>query len=101
MSGTVVAAMVARARKQIEWHFVSAGATRKETAIAFERPTGRLERRVFDRMVSFGAIEKTPAGTFWLVEKRLGDFRKESLARVLGILAVAGFAAAGAMLIGG
>lgn len=101
MSGTVMATLVARARKRIEWHFVSAGATRKEAAIAFERPKGRIERRVFDRMLAFGAIEKTPAGTFWLVETRVGDFRKESLARVLGMLAIAGFAAAGAMVMGG
>jgi hypothetical protein len=31
----------------------------------------------------------------------LSDFKKESLARVLGTIALAGFAAAGAMAVGG
>lgn len=101
MSGTIVAAMIARARKRLVYHFTSAGATSKETATAYQRPDRRLERREFDRMLAFGAIEKTPAGLYWLNEQRLSDYRKESIARVLGILAIAGFAAAGAMAVGG
>ena len=101
MSGTVIAATVVRMRKRIEWHFISAGATRNDAAIPFERPDKRLERRIFDRMLAFGAIEKTPEGKYWLVEKRLSDFQKESIARVLGMLAIAGFAAAGRLALGG
>jgi hypothetical protein len=101
MSGTIMAALIAKARNRVVWHFTSAGATSKDTATRFEAPSARIERRVFARMVAFGAIEKTPEGLYWLNETRLSDYRKESLARVLGILAVAGFAAAGAMAIGG
>jgi len=101
MSGTIMAALIARARNRVVWHFTSAGATSKETATHAAASTARLDRRVFERMVAFGAIEKTPEGRYWLNEARLADFRKESLARVLGILAIAGFAAAGAMAIGG
>ncbi len=101
MSGTIMAALIAKARNRVAWHFTSAGAISKETATRFETPAARLDRRVFERMVAFGAIEKTPAGLYWLNEERTSDYRKESLARVLGILAIAGFAAAGAMAIGG
>jgi hypothetical protein len=101
MSGTIMAALIAKARNRVAWHFTSAGATSKETATRFETPAARLDRRVFERMVAFGAIEKTPSGLYWLNEERTSDYRKESLARVLGILAIAGFAAAGAMAIGG
>lgn len=101
MSGTIMAALIAKARNRVTWHFTSAGATTKETATKFPTPKSRLDRRVFERMVAFGAIEKTPDGLYWLNEARVSDYRKESLARVLGILAIAGFAAAGAMAIGG
>lgn len=101
MSGAIVATMIARARNRIVSDFRNAGATVKDTPIAYAAPDKRIQRRVFERMVAFGAIEKTPAGSYWLNEARLSDFRKESLARVLGILAIAGFAAAGAMAIGG
>lgn len=101
MSGTIMAAVIARARNRVTWHFTSAGAISKDTATRFDTPEGRLDRRVFERMLAFGAIEKTPDGLYWLNERRLSGYRKESLARVLGILAIAGFAAAGAMAIGG
>ncbi|KQN92747.1 hypothetical protein ASE95_08785 [Sphingomonas sp. Leaf231] len=101
MSGAVMAAMIAKARNRVSWYFTSAGATSKATATRYETPDARLDRRVFKRMLAFGAIEKTPDGLYWLNEERLADYRKESLARVLGILAIAGFAAAGAMAIGG
>ena len=101
MSGTIMAAMIARARKRVVWHFTSAGATSKDHATRFDTPDARIDRRVFERMLAFGAIERTPEGRYWLNENRLSDYRKESLARALGILAIAGFAAAGAMAIGG
>lgn len=101
MSGAIVAAAVARARRRIASHFVEAKATTKTGAIAFAPGSSRLERRMFKRMVAFGAIKEEKGGLYWLDEKRLSDFKKESLARVLSILAVAGFAVAGAMAISG
>ncbi|WP_375380330.1 hypothetical protein [uncultured Sphingomonas sp.] len=101
MSGTIAATMAARARRRIVDHFTSAGATVAAHAIPFAAPTGRIERHIFRRMVSFGALHETAPGTYWLDTKRLADFRKESLARVLTAVAVAGFAAAGAIAFGG
>lgn len=96
MSGAVAAAMVARERTRIATYFTTAGATRADAAIAYF-PKRRLEGRVFRRMAEFGALHETPAGKYWLDERRFADFRKESLAKALGILALAGFAAAGAI----
>ena len=98
MSGAVVAAMVARARGRVVDYFVTAGATQADAATAYA-PTRRLEKRVFARMLAFGAVKPTEAGLYWLDERKLGDFKKESLAKVLGILALAGFAAAGAIAV--
>ena len=96
MSGAVAAAIVARARRRITVHFTAAGATAKDAAVAFA-PDGRVERRMFARMLAFGALKEAEPGLYWLDEAKLADFRKEALAHVLGILALAGFAAAAAI----
>ena len=62
--------------------------------------TGRAERRLLDRMAKFGAVVAEGEGRYWLDERALVNFRKEELARVLGAVAVAGFAAAGAIAFG-
>ena len=51
-------------------------------------------------MVKFRAVVPEGEGRYWLDERTLGHFRKEELARVLGAIAVAGFAAAGAIALG-
>ncbi|WP_174297016.1 hypothetical protein [Sphingomonas bacterium] len=101
MTGTVAATLAARARRRIVDHFTSAGATLPNHAIACPEPGGRVERHIVRRMIAFGALRAAGEGTYWLDTRRLADFRKESLARVLGVLAVAGFAAAGAIAFGG
>lgn len=75
------------------------GAVSPATARAFA-PSGRGERKLLARMVTFGAVVAETEGTYWLDEKALVHFRKEELARVLGAIAVAGFAAAGAIALG-
>lgn len=61
--------------------------------------TGKAETRLLARMVKFGAVVEAD-GRHWLDEMALVHFRKEELARVLGAVAVAGFAAAGAIAFG-
>lgn len=75
------------------------GALSPATARAYV-PSGRGERKVLERMVKFGAVVAELEGIYWLDEKALVHFRKEELARVLGAIAVAGFAAAGAIALG-
>lgn len=101
MSAAVIAVAVARARRRVASHFIDAGATAKAKAIAYAPSSSRLERRLFARMLAFGAVVETEPGYFYMNEKRFADFRKESLAKVLSILALAGFAAAGALFVTG
>ncbi|WP_019517317.1 hypothetical protein [Sphingomonas sp. Mn802worker] len=100
MIGDRLPALIARTRGRIVDYFVNAGATKPDAALPYA-PKGRLETRLFRRMVDFGLLVEVKQGRFWLDQSRLSDFRKESLARVLGGIALAGFAAAGAMAIGG
>lgn len=100
MAGDKISALVAGARRRITDYFAQAGATKPNAAIPYAAK-GRLEAKLFRRMVDFGLLVEVKQGRFWLDQDRLSDFKKESLARVLGAIALAGFAAAGAMAIGG
>lgn len=100
MAGEMITAMVARTRRRIVDYFTQAGATKPDAAIPYA-PKRSLEARLFRRMVDFGLLIEVKQGRFWLDRDRLADFKKESLARVLGTIALAGFAAAGAMAFGG
>ena len=99
MSGSIIAVMVARARRRLVEHFRNAGATSAARAVAFTPSSWLIERRMFERMVRFGAVREED-GRYWLDEKALVAFRKERLAHVLSALALAGFAAAGAIALG-
>lgn len=88
-----------RAQNRIVERLRGAGAVKPANATAYA-PAGRGERRLLERMVRFGAVVAETEGHYWLDERALINFRKEELARVLGAIAVAGFAAAGAMAIG-
>jgi hypothetical protein len=100
MAGEMVSALVVGTRRRIVDYFTNAGATKPDAALPYA-PKGRLEKRLFRRMVDFGLLVEVKQGRFWLDRDRLSDFKKESLARVLGTIALAGFAAAGAMAVGG
>ncbi|SRR5690348_257863 len=62
---TAAAALIARARREIQHHFFSNDAVRPDRAVPFE-PENRIERRQFDRMVSRGVIREEGAGKYWL-----------------------------------
>lgn len=97
--GRIAEGVVIRAQTAIIRHFTDAKATSAERAIAFE-PDGRAQRRVFRRMTRFGAVRPADSGRWFLDERALLDFRKEELARLLGVIALTGFAAAGAIAMG-
>ncbi len=88
-----------RAQSRLVQRLRAGGALRPAAAIALE-PNGRAEKRLLERMVKFGAVVPETQGHYWLDERTLVHFRKEELARVLGAIAVAGFAAAGAIALG-
>ena len=65
MATAAVAAAVAKARRDIQHHFVSHGAVRPDRAVAFE-PDRMIEQRQFERMRSRGIIREAKPGLFWL-----------------------------------
>lgn len=87
-----------RAQSRIVERLRKSGATKPANAFEFIA-RGRGEKRLFERMVKFGAVVEAD-GRHWLDERALVHFRKEELARMLGAIAVAGFAAAGAIALG-
>jgi hypothetical protein len=88
-----------RAQNRIVERLRAAGAIKPANAAAFT-PSRRGERRLLGRMVKFGAVVTETNDRYWLDERMLVNFRKEELARMLGAIAVAGFAAAGAIAMG-
>ena len=61
---TAAAAVLARARRQVQHHFFAADAVRADRAVAFE-PANRAERRHFERLAHARVIHEV-AGRYWL-----------------------------------
>ena len=97
--GRIAERVAILAQAAIVTHFTEAKAVSADRAIAFE-PEGRAQKRMFRRMTRFGAILPAEEGRWWLDERALTNFRKEELARLLGVIALTGFAAAGAIALG-
>ena len=95
----IAAGVVIRAETAIVNRFTEAKATSAERAIAFA-PENRAQKRIFRRMTRFGALLPAEEGRWFLDERALVNFRKEELARFLGVLALTGLAAAGAIALG-
>ena len=91
--------LVTRAQAGIVETLRAAGAFAPAKAVALS-PARRSERKVLERMVKYGAVVAEREGHYWLDERALPHFRKEELARILGAIAVAGLAAAGAIALG-
>ena len=62
---TAAAALVARARREIQHHFFSHDAVRPDRAVAFD-PGNGIERRQFERMRGRGIIHEEGTGKYWL-----------------------------------
>lgn len=62
---TAAAALVARARREIQHHFFSHDAVRPDRAVPFD-PGNGIERRQFEHMVERGIIHEQGTGTYWL-----------------------------------
>ena len=62
---TAAAALIARARREIQHHFFSNDAVRPDRAVSFEPDSG-IERRQFERMVSRGIVHEAGSGKYWL-----------------------------------
>jgi|SRR5690242_20482934 hypothetical protein len=91
---TAAAALVARARREIQHHFFSNDAVRPDRAVPFE-PENHIERRQFERMVGRGIIREEGPGKYWLdvvaydVDLRARHRRvKVALLVVIGVLII-------------
>ena len=62
---TAAAAIVAKARRDVQHHFFSHDAVRPDRAVAFEAQK-MVEQRQFERMCSRGIIREASPGLYWL-----------------------------------
>ena len=62
---TGAAAVIAKARRDIQHHFFSHDAVRPDRAVSFEADR-MIEERQFERMRSRGIIREAESGRYWL-----------------------------------
>ena len=62
---SAAAALIARARREIQHHFFEADAVRRDRTIGFE-PSNGFERRIFDRYLRRGIVREAKGGQFWM-----------------------------------
>ena len=73
---TAAAALIAKARREIQHAFFEADAVRPDRAIAFQ-PRNGFEQRQFARYRTEGAIKEVADGRYWLdVVAYDGDLRR-------------------------
>ena len=93
---TIVAAMIAKARRDIQHYFFKADAVRPERAVRFE-PHNRMQERQFEMMRARGVIHEARPGYFWVdipkydseLHRRMGNLRFAVLVLVAAILVFA------------
>ena len=97
---TAAAALIARARREIQHHFFAADAVRPDRAVAFDPGSG-IERRQFERMRAADIIREDSPGLYWLdvvaydvALRRRHQFQRNLLLAVIAILLVAMLAGA-------
>ena len=92
---TIVAAMVAKARRDIQHYFFKADAVRPERAVRFQ-PHDRMQERQFESMRTRGVIHEARPGYFWVditkydseLHRRLGNLRLALLVLLVAFLAL-------------
>lgn len=95
---TAAAAVIARARREIQHHFFSQDAVRPDRAIAFE-PSRNVERRQFDRMQRRGIIHEAGPGRYWLdVVAYDIDLRRRHASVKAALLVMIAFLAVGLLI---
>lgn len=62
---TAAAALMVRARREIQHHFFSNDAVRPDRAVAFE-PANSIERRQFERLRRANVVHEVSGGRYWL-----------------------------------
>lgn len=84
---TAAAAIVAKARRDVQHHFFSHDAVRPDRAVAFEAHK-MVEQRQFDRMCSRGIIREASPGLYWLDVVAYDDDLRQRHALIRTVLLV-------------
>jgi hypothetical protein len=88
--GTIIAAMIGRARRRIADYFVVQHALAPDEAVPYA-PTRPIEKRQFNRMIAQGLIREAEPGRYWLDRPAFRiaeDRRHRHMAVVAGVMAV-------------
>lgn len=79
-AGAIVAAQIAATQKAIMTELREAGATRRDTATAFQRPDGG-KGRIFDGLIKHGLVAKAGDDRFYLTEKGRNKLERQENTR--------------------
>lgn len=90
MGAAVIAAVVARARRELADHFRQAGATGPDTPVDLPETHG-VARRTLDRWLRTGVVREAPGGGYWLDEHAYRQSQQLQRRRVLLAVAVVVF----------
>ena len=94
---TGAAALIAKARRDIQHEFFSQDAVRPDRAIAFDA-TRHIQRRVFERWQRAGVIREERPGHFWLdVAAYDVDLRRRHNRLLIALLVIVGLLFIGMM----
>jgi hypothetical protein len=90
---TVIAAMAARARREIREHFERNNAFDRQHAVPYD-PPGPMHRRQFDLLIGRGLVREVEEGLYWFDREaaRLEDERNRAAAILVFKIVVIGFA---------
>ena len=86
----IAAALVARARREINEHFETQNAFSPAQAVAYD-PPDHIHQRQFDLVVGRGVVQATGDGRYWLDREALRlelEQRQSALRKVLVIIAI-------------
>jgi len=86
-AGSIAAAAIAKARREVREHFEQRDATAPGRAIAYD-PPGRLHRQQFDAFVGRGIILPATDGTYWLNQDAARAEEERQRAAALVVLKV-------------
>jgi len=90
-AANVVAAAIARARREVRSHFETRNADSPAKAVAYAAPD-RLHQRQFDLLVGRGILCSTGDGRYWLDReaiRREEERRREAFKKVLLVVIIA------------
>ena len=78
---TVIAAMAARARREVREHFEQKGAFDTNGAVGYDPPDS-LHRKQFEHLIGRGILRDSGAGRYWIVREaeRLDEERRRAAA---------------------